>query len=334
MNNTLHITNGDSAVEVLEAAGLEGDCLPWQDLLHDGPVPADLPLERLSENRADYIAGEGWGERSAIRAGFHERDTQLARAVDYDEVVLWFEHDLYDQLQLLQLLDWFQQQSFDRSRLFISCRDEYLGRMQPDRAADLYRLKSPVSDAQLALAEQAWAFFRAPSPMPWFGLLNRDTAVLPFLHMAVLRHLEQYPSVANGLNRTERQAMEAVASGIHRPQALFGANQQADGVMFMGDASFWRVLSLLSSGPAPLLRTADGEDFLVARQYPYEEPFTRQHLQLTEVGRAVLAGEQDWLALRPLDKWLGGVHLQPDRMWRWDPARKQLQALVGQPSRE
>lgn len=332
MSRVLHITNGDSAVTVLKAAGLEGDFLPWQDLLHDGPVPADLALEPLSGVRADYIAGEGWGDRDEIRSGFRERDAQLQRAGDYGEVVLWFEHDLYDQLQLLQLLDWFQQVAFDPGRLFISCRDEYLGQMEPGRAADLYGLKSPVTEIQLSLAARAWSGFRASSPMPWFSLLSRDTSALPFLHMAVLRHLEQYPSAFNGLNRTERQALEAVASGVHQPAAIFGANQQADGVRFMGDASFWRVLQVLSSGADPLLRTADGTGFRISRQYPYEDGFSEQRLELTTAGHAVLAGEQDWLALHPLDRWLGGVHLEPARMWRWDTARKQLQALAGRPS--
>ena len=37
----------------------------------------------------------------------------------FEEVVLWFEHDLYDQLQLIQLLDWFSHQEMGKIRLSI-----------------------------------------------------------------------------------------------------------------------------------------------------------------------------------------------------------------------
>ena len=48
----LHVTNGDSAVAKLRAAGIEGDMLPWRDALHEGPVRAGLDAVRLRAERA------------------------------------------------------------------------------------------------------------------------------------------------------------------------------------------------------------------------------------------------------------------------------------------
>src|SRR4029078_10283801 len=36
----LHVTNGESAGNTLRQTGLGGAVLPWQDVLHEGPVPA------------------------------------------------------------------------------------------------------------------------------------------------------------------------------------------------------------------------------------------------------------------------------------------------------
>ena len=36
--------------------------------------------------------------------GFEKRDAQIRKASDFQEIVFWFEHDLFDQLQLLQIL--------------------------------------------------------------------------------------------------------------------------------------------------------------------------------------------------------------------------------------
>ena len=38
----LILTNGDSAGDVLAAAGKNGLILPWRDVLHEGPIIFDL----------------------------------------------------------------------------------------------------------------------------------------------------------------------------------------------------------------------------------------------------------------------------------------------------
>src|SRR5687768_11047360 len=103
----LHITNGDCAVEGIQRSGVPGDVLPWRDVLHEGPVPGGLELSELSALRAGYLAGGGYAGENELLEDFRVRDRALAGAGAADEVVLWFEHDLYDQLQLIQLLDWF-----------------------------------------------------------------------------------------------------------------------------------------------------------------------------------------------------------------------------------
>ena len=100
----LHITNGDSAAETIKDAVFSGQILAWRDVLHEGPVPGNLSLANLSQRRAEFIAAQGWGNRREIEQSFAERDQIISRFQEYDEVGLWFEHDLYDQLQLIQIL--------------------------------------------------------------------------------------------------------------------------------------------------------------------------------------------------------------------------------------
>ena len=55
--------------------------------------------------RARFLAGCGWGSEQSLLASLELRDRQLLEAFrDNRQVVLWFEHDLYDQLQLLDVL--------------------------------------------------------------------------------------------------------------------------------------------------------------------------------------------------------------------------------------
>lgn len=299
----LHITNGDCAAGVMRQAGIAGEILTWRDVLHEGPVPAGLPLEQLSEARARFIADCGWAEPDEVSLSFRERDAALANFRAHEEVILWFEHDLYDQLQLLQLLDWFSAQDLGATRLDLICIDEYLGTLTPERMAELPRGKVPVSAGQFQLARRAWSAFRAADPSAWAALLHEDTSALPFLEGAVLRHLEQYPSSFNGLNRTGNRILEAVRSGLRERGQIFEATQQAEERVFMGDSTFWLYLDAMHASRPPLV-TASGE--------------------LTQTGGKVLRGELDWIELNGIDKWLGGVRLETSRHWRWDKAQRRL----------
>ena len=85
----LHVTNGDAAADLLRRSGVPGEVLPWRDVLHEGPVPANLDLPELDAVRTAFLAKQGWGEAPLIEADFAERRRVLATARERDEVVLW-----------------------------------------------------------------------------------------------------------------------------------------------------------------------------------------------------------------------------------------------------
>lgn len=320
----LHITNGDSAAAVMRQAGIAGEILPWRDVLHEGPVPADLSLRDLSKVRARFIADCGWASLEDASRGFGERDSALASFRDHGEVILWFEHDLYDQLQLLQLLDWFSAQDLGKTTLSLICVDEYLGTLTPERMAALPAQKIAVASCHLRLASRAWPAFRAPDPAGWAALMHEDTSALPFLAGAITRHLEQYPSVANGLNRTEAQILAAVRSGIRAPGRLYEASQKNEERIFMGDSTFWLCMDAMFRSRAPLLSTAGGRAFVFPRNGPPTADFRTQEIVLAEAGEKVLRNELDWIEVNGIDKWLGGVRMDAGRHWRWDGSQRRL----------
>src|SRR5687768_16115723 len=103
----LHVTNGSCAGEIIQQTCLPGEVLTWDDTLHEGPAPARLSSDELREVRARFIVACGWASYDEAFSRFARRDAALAGYRDHDEIVLWFEHDLYDQLQLIQILDRF-----------------------------------------------------------------------------------------------------------------------------------------------------------------------------------------------------------------------------------
>jgi len=335
MNETptpLHVTNGDVAAEVVRAAHVGGTVLPWRDVLHEGPVPTGLPAEALNEVRARFLAGWGGAAYEEVRRDLDVRDRMLAGAEG--EVVLWFEHDLYDQLQLLQLLDRLARDP-RRDRVSLVCiggfpgveRFDGLGQLTPAQLASLFPGRARVTDAQWALGRAAWDVFRSPDPREIESVLDGDTSALPFLAGALVRHLEQFPSTDDGLSRTERQVLEAVESGSSGPAEVFLADQAREESVFMGDTALWGYVRDLAEGEVPLLRVAGGGPFRLPGPVSPDPGFRAQRMELTDAGRRVLRGDADRVGLRGIDRWLGGVHLRGREVpWRWDRRARRIVA--------
>jgi len=293
----LHITNGDCAAELIRACGIGGEVLPWRDVLHEGPVPAGLELQELSRLRARYIAEQGWGELAQLQERFRERDRTLADLGRHEEVVLWFESDLYDQLQILQILDWIGgQETARQTRISLI----YIDQLESEQAAALFPERQPVSGAQTDLATLAWKAFRSPDPTAVDDLLSSDCSPLPYLGGALRRHLEQFPSVRNGLGRTEQQILAHTALGESSAADLFRNDQLRESHPFLGDSTFFSYLKRLAGASRPLI-------------------VIERTVALTAAGHDVLAGRSDAVDLNGVDRWWGGVHQTGKRpLWRWD----------------
>jgi hypothetical protein len=311
MPSVLNITNGDSSVHIMRQAKVDGDFLPWRDVLHEGPVPGLLSLSELSAVRAEFISDRGWGQLATILDGFTERDNKLASCSEYDEVILWFEHDLYDQLQILQILDWFATEGPPINNLFIICNNQYLGLLSPEQMRQLLVKKVPVTKNMLSLASRAWLAYRKNSPQAWSDLLHSDLSALPYLKEAVIRVQQEYPSSANGLSRTACQVLNILSNEPLRAHEVFQQNQSMEESIFMGDSSFRVVLQELINSNPSLIATHDNKPLAFPKA-------SKQQLTITDTGRKVLANDQDFLSLSVIDRWVGGVHLQAHSPWRWD----------------
>jgi hypothetical protein len=101
---TLHITNGDSVRGTLQRF-VSGPVAITADPLHEGPAPAEVEGDAWRALRARFLADGSIDSYDDAYRTLTEWDAAIADASKYDEVVLWFEHDLFDQLLLIRTLD-------------------------------------------------------------------------------------------------------------------------------------------------------------------------------------------------------------------------------------
>jgi len=302
----LHVTNGDAAAERILEAGIGGIVLPWRDVLHEGPVPAGLALDALTEVRARFVVGAGWDAPDEALAQFRWRDATLAGFRAYSEVILWFEHDLYDQLQLLQVLDWFHGAEPGAGRLSIINPAEYLGSSSSERLRALFAARVGVTEDARRVAAAAWAEFRSPDPRPLSDRALVDCPAMPHLRPALHRLLQEYPGLGDGLARSERQALQALEHGPLALGELFRAAHHArEEAVFLGDLVFESIVTRLCRATVALVRV---------------EASGGSRFELTAAGRDALAGKLDHVKVNGVNRWIGGVHLTGrDVGWRWSP---------------
>src|SRR5688572_22153297 len=116
----LHVANGTCTTRLIAAAGLPGVTSIWADPLYDGPVPGGLTDDELVEVRTRHLTGS---DATLVDPANDLRRwrAKIAAHDAYDELVLWFEHDLFDQLNLLQLLPWIREQLPSSATVSLVC---------------------------------------------------------------------------------------------------------------------------------------------------------------------------------------------------------------------
>jgi len=327
----LHIHNGDSTAGTLREFGFPGEHLPFQEALIDGPTPAGLPPRDWVKIRARFLGEEydrNLDERERDRVS---QEARLERFVDHEETTLWFEHDLFCQANLIYLLTWFAQRPLGSTRLSLICivrfpgREGFrgLGELTGEQLASLWDARKEITPAQLELAQDAWAAYCSPTPLAIQNLVASGRSELPFLRNALLLHLARFPSVENGLGRIENRALRLIASGHQTFTSLFAAFGREEPVYGLGDLQLLSCLRRLVSSSPPLLTATRLND--VAQTIP---PTIRSSssFALTETGRSVLDRTEDYVDRCGIDRWLGGVHLTRDNLWRWNSARQEISA--------
>jgi hypothetical protein len=324
LTQRLNITNGDSAAATLSEAGVAGKIISWRDVLHEGPVDSSLSLEQLSKDRARFIAEQGWDDFAHVSGDFAERD-RVIRHLDYfDEVVLWFEDDLYDQLQLIQLLDFFGRGAASGKTLSLIVVDGYIPPLSVGQLTQLDKTRSRVTPEQLELAKRAWTAFGSADPTSISKLLDENTSAIRYLAPALRRHLEEFPSSVDGLSRSEREALAAIEAGHATPVAAFLEVARKQESIFLGDIIFYSYLERLSGKKDALVTWKDGTPVIAPTSETSRE-FVEGELTLTPLGREVLAGTKDWQRINKQTRWLGGVEIIPGETgWRWDPDAREI----------
>ena len=318
MESIVHVCNGDSTADSLSLADLPGEIRVWADALDQGPL---LPVGDAEhwQRRAEFWTARGQREAGGKLAGY---DQGFDEAVGAGELILWFEHDLFDQLALIRLLSRLARRGLPGQLTIVSI-DRHpevpsflgMGQLKPEQLAELWPRRTTLSRDAIDEAVTAWIAITAADPRALPYLAKRIKA-MPFLAGALERQLEEFPDATSGLSRTERQVLAAVARGEATAAALTKATQAIDPRYPITDVVlFWTLHTLGRCG------FVDG----APEGAPTPAALQAVRVTVTPRGREALAGAIDRVHECGIDDWRGGVQLTgKGPVWRWDGAQRKL----------
>ena len=306
---TTHIRCGSDIRETLREAGFGGDFLEYSDPICQGPVP-DRP--DLAAIRARFVAGAYPGHARNVAARLAAEEAALTAVAASDRrLVLWCEHDPYDQLLLARALDRLP----DRVGLELICIDRHprparfigLGQLLPEDLVALWPQRRTITADHRALGRAVWLALRQSDPSALHAIAESGTAPVPPMQAALRRHLQELPWRRDGLSLTERLILQAVRDGAATMGRVFGEAQRLDPLPFLGDVMIVPIIEGLAAAAIPALDLGGAPRWA-------ERP-----VALTGHGARLLEGQADWQQARPNERWVGGVRIAPDApAWRWD----------------
>ncbi len=308
---TLHLRCGSDIRHGLDIAGFVGDFLEFADPFCQGPVP-DLPRDQFIQTRANFIADAYQiTPKDALARSLREY-ASLATLGDYEQVVLWFEHDSYDQLILAFLMDFIATMR-PRTKIEVISIGEVpgidrfigLGQLSPELLIWCWENhRMPVTDEMLHFGRNAWSAIRSETPHLLETFIKTAPANLPLPHMikALERHYAELPAPQTGLGLTQQLTLQIVKD--HGPLSIgkiFGHLMRTyDPLPYLGDLMFWADVQRMMECYDPL--------FTITSNDPGQN-WAEQTITLTETGKATLAGKTSFLENFTGIRWIGGIQV-------------------------
>ena len=237
----------------------------------------------------------------------------LRQAAAYNDIVLWFEHDHFDQLILAYILKHLHEYR-DMPPVELVCVHDYpvlprftgLGQLGPKDLVSVWENRTEVGAEQTSLGAEVWRGLTADSPATLADLVKAGTPAVPTMREALDRHLDELPSTRHGLSLTETLSLRMLAEKSNvTAGAIFGQLMlRYEPLPYLGDLMYWYELERLVEGGAARIEK-DADDW------------PDKTLSLTELGERILMTEEDWLDHMPATRFVGGIEITPGQpVWR------------------
>ena len=293
MSSQLHITNGDSFTQRLKKLQLKGDIITWREMLCEGKTETNVGSESFWKTRFDFLHKNYKVSKSWFVEKTLKEYRSLCNHKQQDQIILWFEYDLFCQINMLAVLSWLKthRRYADISLVCSGNEDETdklyaLNELSDEQLHELYNNRIHLSQNDIEYADYVWQLYCSDNPIRLENLMDFENYQYNYLADAIQTHLKRFPTIRNGLNEIENKILQiSTETKPSSKKALLGTILKEQGYYGFGDTQFQRVINNLK----PLFSSFNP-------------------VRLTKKGKEILDGQTSYYAeLRDENAYLGGA---------------------------
>lgn len=255
MTKTLHILNGDSTAEIFSKSSILGDIIVWREMLCEGSIQDEIGSDDFWKSRYTFFENEFDIKKLEYYDKTIKEIVKLDDLSNYNEVVLWFEYDLFCQVNLLALCTYLLKSFRKDINYYLVCTGKEKGKNQLQSLSDynskdykfLFENKLKLTKNNLLFAETCWNLYVENDFEKLKNFDFNKSSKFAYLQLAINQHLQRF-SKQNGLNQIENKILEIINSGLTDKNQIVKQLllwQHKETIYGFGDLQYFRLLKKL-----------------------------------------------------------------------------------------
>jgi len=290
MGEPLHISNGGTFTKRLKTFGIKEPILSWEEMLCEGPTTYNIETRELFRLRQDFLS-----KNYDLEIDFKAYNKEIKKLDDVDnisEIVLWFEYDLFCQINMLAVINLLYQRDIKKP-LYLVCSGRVEGEKELKSLSQLKdtQLKSHfdnkvlLNEDDIELAKTLWGIYCGKDHNLFKPFIVTKSS-FQYLGSCLKAHLLRFPDSKNGLGTLEQNLLKLLEKHeIVSRHHLVGYAINYQGYYGYGNLQYERLIKNLE----PFIEDRDG------------------HIKLNELGESVLNGKKNAMEIIHNDVVFGGV---------------------------
>ncbi|SDB35582.1 hypothetical protein SAMN03097699_0872 [Flavobacteriaceae bacterium MAR_2010_188] len=249
-SRTLNITNGDTLTERLVEQKFEGDILTWSEMLCEGPTTEFIGTSTYFELRKKFF--NDYYDLILDEEKFHIDLQKLDNTENYDQIVLWFEYDLFCHINMLAVLSLIKQKNIDVP-VYLVCSGYTeghtlvgLSELSDKSLKKHFDSKIKLTFDDLELGYTLWRIYCGKDHNLLKPYITSKSS-FQYLSPCLKAHLKRFPDSKTGLDVLETNILTLIdKNSINSEHHLLGYILNYQGYYGYGDMQLKRMISKLS----------------------------------------------------------------------------------------
>ncbi|SFU72302.1 protein of unknown function [Pustulibacterium marinum] len=248
MNKILHITNGDSLTDVLKKLPVKGEIITWREVLCEGKTTTDVGSESFWKTRFEHFKSNYKVTKQSFIEKTLKEYRRLCNEKQQDEIVLWFDNDLFCQINMIAVISWLKKfrQGVQVSLVSPPKLEQFFSDKTEEQLLKMFEKRVHLTSDDIATADYAWQIYCSDSPIRLENFASLNSSQFDFLSTALEAHLSRFPSIQNGLNSVENFVLnEATKSKLKSKEELIAMSLKNQKVFGYGDLQYENVIATI-----------------------------------------------------------------------------------------